>query len=240
VPAELVAAYVGDRLTPADATVRGLIATLAGALGDDEHDLAERHQAMVAYTVGLLCFALAHRGDAGTMPSQRGVHTETRLCWIRDKAISGASTRRLVWICNTAFEQLRLYDAHLDQLQREVSRPAAQAIASLRTGTQLPLFDMASGRVEPMTVTAAVRTAVSWPRLPKNAGRHWLRARLVGRCSTETLHALFGHGPVGDGPWDATSALDPAVYRADLARVLDPTLSAIGWIPQAPGSSPRR
>ena len=29
------------------------------------------------------------------------------------------------------------------------------------------------------------------------------------------------------------SALDPAVYRADLARTLDPVLQAAGWIPRA-------
>ncbi|MCR5872276.1 MULTISPECIES: hypothetical protein [unclassified Sphingomonas] len=240
VPAQLVGAHLGDRLTPSDETVRSLIARLASGLGDPALDAAESHEAMLAYTVALLGFALAHRGNSGTVPSARDVDAGTRLVWIHDKAVSGAPTRRLVWVCDTAMTQLRRYDEHLDQLHGRVSPIAAQAITALRERSGLPLFSMMSGRVVSLTVAQAFRRAFSGQGLPKNAGRHWLRARLVGRCSTESLHALFGHGPSGDGPWDAHSALDPAAYRADLAQVIDPALSTIGWTVRSPWAECRR
>jgi hypothetical protein len=172
------------------------------------------------------------------MPSRQAVHVETGFCWIRDKTIGGKPSRRLVWACEMVREQLRLYDAHLDRLQSVVSSAAAGAIAEIRKGKTLPIFDLADdGGVKVLSESVAIGAAVKPWGFPKNAGRHWLRAQLVGRCSTETLHALYGHGPVSDGSWDADSALDPAVYRADLARVLDGTLAAIGWAPMAPSSS---
>jgi hypothetical protein len=233
VPAQLVGAYLGDRLTPSDHSVRSLVARLASDLEDPALDAAERHDAMLAYTAGLLGFALAHRGDSGTVPAVQDVDAGTRLVWIHDKAVSGTSTRRLVWVCDTAMAQLRRYDEHLDQLLDQVSPVAKQAITALRERPGLALFSMTSGRVVSLTAPQAFHRAMAVAGLPKNAGRHWLRGQLAGRCSTETLHALLGHGLTGDGSWDATSALDPVAYRADLARLLDPTLAAIGWKPRA-------
>jgi hypothetical protein len=231
-PGSLVTSYLGDKLTPTDDAVRRMIDGLADAAAAADSDAGERHRAVMRYTVALLSFALAHRSYSGSMPSRRGVHNETGFCWIRDKVIGGGQSRRLVWVCALAEEQLRLYDAHLDQLQSLVSSAAAGAIAEIRAGNTLPTFDLTDdGRVMPLSISAAIGGALKPWGLPKNAGRHWLRAQLVGRCSTETLHALYGHGPVSDGSWDADSTLDPVVYRADLARVLDPTLTSIGWAP---------
>ncbi|WP_457848462.1 hypothetical protein, partial [Staphylococcus aureus] len=89
-------------------------------------------------------------------------------------------------------------------------------------GRSLPLFELTpEGGVRKLNTSVASSEALKRWGLPKNAGRHWLRAKLVGRCSTESLHAFYGHGPVSDGSWDEMSALDPSAYRADLARVLD-------------------
>ncbi|GAA3714496.1 hypothetical protein GCM10022268_24040 [Sphingomonas cynarae] len=235
VPGEALSSHLGDKFTPTDIAVAGLIRRLTEGLNDPDADAAERHLAMMRYTVALLSFALAHRGDAGTMPSKAQVHGETRLCWIRDKVIRGKSSRRMVWVCDTAFDQLQRYDHHLDLLQTIVSPPAASAIKALRCGRNVALFDMRDGRVEHWSVADAVKDTMRQGGLDKNAGRHWLRSKLVGRCSTETLHAFYGHGPVEDGSWDSGSALDPAAYRADLGRVLDPVLNAIDWIPRSVG-----
>ncbi|MGN6375776.1 MAG: hypothetical protein ACTHMG_09495 [Sphingomonas sp.] len=233
VPGELLGNHLGERLTPADAAVCELVGLLSADLREAAHDAAERHRAMTAYTVGLLCFALAHRGTSGSLPSRRAVHPETRLYWLPDKTAEGAKRRRLVWICDAAFDQLRLYEEHLDCLTAEVSAAAGARIKELRGNIDLALFDLSdAGSVDPLPVSEAVGRAMAPLGIPKNAGRHWLRAALVGRCSTETLYALFGHGPIDDASWDATSTLDPAVYRADLARVLDPALAGIGWKPR--------
>lgn len=231
VPGEALSTYLGDRFTPKDSAVGVLIERLVGGLTDPDADAADGHLAMMRYTVAMLAFALAHRGAAGTMPAYAKVHGETRFCWIKDKIIRGTPSRRLVWICDTAFDQLQRYEHHLDQLEAAVSRPAAISIRLLRQGRGLPLFDLRDGRVENWSVADAVRDAMRQGGLAKNAGRHWLRSKLVGRCSTESLHAFYGHGPVDDGSWDSTSTLDPAAYRADLGRTLDPVLAAIGWAP---------
>lgn len=239
-PGEALATYLGDRFTPTDDAVRALIAHLATGLADPEADAADRHLAMMRHTVALLSFAFAHRGIVGPFPSLSGVLPETRFCWIRDKVIRGKLSRRLVWICDVAMDQLGRYDRHLDELQQQVSPVAAASIVAQRHGSELALFDLRSGRVEPWTVSKAVTDALGVHSLPPNAGRHWIRATLIGRCSTETLHAFFGHGPIDDGSWDATSALDPAAYRADIARALDTSLADIGWTARSPSAQAMR
>jgi hypothetical protein len=236
VPGEALSTHLGDRFTPTDDAVATLIRRLTDGLTESDADAADRHLAMTRYTVALMSFALAHRGDAGSMPARTGIHDETRFCWIKDKVIGGRPSRRLVWICDTALVQLQRYEEHLDLLEAVVSDPAACAIRSIRAGRELALFDLQDGRVAGRSVAEAVKDAMREGALAKNAGRHWLRGKLVGRCSTETLHAFYGHGPVEDGSWDDTSALDPATYRADLARVLDPVLTNIGWLPQSAGA----
>ena len=236
---KVVDTHIGDRLTPTDAAVRQLVDRLASALDDPGHDLAERHAAMTHHTVMLLSFATAHRGNVGTLPSLAGIDDDTGFCWIDDKRIGGRASRRLVWICTTARRQLQLYERHLDGLEQVISERAADAIRDFRRSATLALFDMQRGYIQPRTVSQAIGAALAGGSgVPKNVGRHWLRARLVGHCSSETLHALYGHGPVDEGSWDAGSTLDPVVYRADLARVLDLALSELGWVPRAPTLHP--
>lgn len=226
----LVAKVVGDRLTPTDAAVRSLIDRLGSRLSGPRGTIAQQHAAMTNYTVALLAFALAHRGDVGAFPSLFGIDADTRFCWIEDKVAAEGAVRRLVWVCDTAMEQLRRYENHLDRLEGSLGA----TIKDVRDGCVLPLFRLTQGgETETLTVSAAVREAVrDAGTMPKNAGRHWLRARLRGRCSSETLHALCGHGLVDEGSWGWTMGLDPAVYRADLARTLDPLLAGIGWVPR--------
>lgn len=238
VPDDVIVTHLGDKRTPTDAVVGTLIQGLAAELNAPDQDLAEQHEAMTRYTVGLLSFALAHRGDTGTMPSLWDVHGETRFVWIKDKVAMGQPIERLVWLCDTAMEQLRLYEDHVGRVRAAVSGPGGEAIDAVCQEGGLPLFDMTSGTVKALSIMHAARGVFKPAGLPKNTGRHWLRARLLGRCSSESLHALFGHGMVGDGIWDDLSALDPAVYRADLARVLDPALIRIGWTPRTIWESP--
>ncbi|MGL4302245.1 MAG: hypothetical protein ACRCS5_06015 [Sphingomonas sp.] len=238
IPSDALVSHLGDKFTPTDTAVRHLIAQLTDGLANAEHDAADRHLAMMRYTVALLTFAFAHRGDSGSIPSLWAVHAETGLCWVADKTIAGSQSRRMVWVCATAARQLQLYDEHLGELQAGVSRAAAQIIADTRSGRSLPLFELTpEGGVRKLNTSVASSEALKRWGLPKNAGRHWLRAKLVGRCSTESLHAFYGHGPVSDGSWDEMSALDPSAYRADLARVLDTVLAEIGWTARSPAKT---
>jgi hypothetical protein len=223
--------HAGDRMTPSDVTVRLMIARLTDQLRAPDRDLAERHRAMTDYTVALLAFALAHRGS-GMIPALNEVDAETRLCRISDKTKVGLAAPRLVWISDTAFRQLALYEQHVERLHVQLGGNPADALATIRSWAGLPLFDMnrRSHRIEPIDVLKVMRRALAGKgALTANAGRHWLRAQLVGLCSTDTLRAFFGHGPIDNSSWDWSSALDPVIYRADIARVLDRVLFKIGW-----------
>ncbi|WP_306344524.1 hypothetical protein, partial [Escherichia coli] len=86
----------------------------------------------------------------------------------------------MVWVCATAARQLQLYDEHLGELQAGVSRAAAQIIADTRSGRSLPLFELTpEGGVRKLNTSVASSEALKRWGLPKNAGRHWLRAKLV-------------------------------------------------------------
>jgi hypothetical protein len=216
-PAHQAEVYGGDRLTPSDAAVRTLIARLSKRLADDL-DERDRHRAMTDYTVALLSFALAHRGS-GHLPTLGGVDESTGFCWITDKNAAGSPARRMVWVGRTARGQLAYYANHLKQVVGGPIDPI-----------NLSLFDWRRDKAMKLTIGQVLDRALGCS-MPRNAGRHWLRSRLIGRCSSETLFAFFGHGPIDDGSWDAASGLDPVMYRADIARSLDVELSGIGWHP---------
>ena len=89
---------------------------------------------------------------------------------------------------------------------------------------QLPLLKFTAEGVQHLNPgevldSSSGTTLYDW-KLASNAGRHRLRNKLVGLCSTETLHAFFGHWQTGTHPWLTSSCLDPQVYRADLVRSL--------------------
>jgi hypothetical protein len=242
VPGQLLTSFIGDRMTPTDRAVRDMTRSLARALEDRALDLAERHRAMTKYTLALLAFAFAHRGTI-EMPSLARVHPTGHFCWIVDKILpAGRSVPRMVWVCASALQQLHFYEEHVDLVCAKVSRRAARAIDDIRSRHDhqktIALFDLAdSGDVKEITLAAGIRDAMSGFGLRPNAGRHWLRAKLIGICSSETLYAFYGHGPLDDSSWDASSTLDPAIYRADLAAALDPVLAGVGWAPRMTFSS---
>ena len=146
---------------------------------------------MTHYSVGLLAFALAHRGTSGSLPAATEVDEQTRFYWLEDKNVRGLSTKRMVWICDMAAEQLSLYERHVQDLENMLP-DLKPAISAIRQEPGLPLFSMKQGKVEPINAKAAIGAVMAKHKLRKNAGRHWLRAQLVGQCSTETFHA-FGH-----------------------------------------------
>ncbi|MGA1853845.1 MULTISPECIES: hypothetical protein [Sphingobium] len=242
-PATVAATHIGGRFTPTDETVGDLVRSLAEGLEAAPRPIEMLHQAMTRYSVGLLAFALAHRGITGSLPASKDVDDNTRFYSLTDKNVRGTETQRLVWLCDTAMEQLRLYDEHVKCLEDMLPEETARQVGQIREQRDLPLFRLKRHRsksfdrelltAEPIKVTNAIGQAMAVQHLRKNAGRHWLRTKLVGQCSTETIHAFYGHGPLDSGSWDMFSALDPAVYRADLARTLDPVLQAAGWIPRA-------
>lgn len=240
-PTSLAGLSIGDPDTPKDASVRSLIVRLAADLQGPARNLTAAHGAMTRYTCALLAFALALRGR-GTLPSFSAVDVRTGFCQVHDKFRGDPTHARLLWIPQVALEQMRLYDAHLQRLS-ELLGPAAREWLTRSTSqvaAAAPLFSvLGDDRIEPVELRSVLlgMQNAGWPGR-ENAGRHWLRSKLSGRCSGETLGAFFGHWQKGVDPWAATSALDPLVYRADLQHSLDPILQKAEWRPRASPLAP--
>ncbi|MCJ8191953.1 hypothetical protein [Sphingomicrobium aestuariivivum] len=239
-PLTLIARYVGDPETPRDDVVGNMIEEMMSALRWRRHDLPFFHQAFTAYTVALLAFALGHRGKF-RMPSVRAID-ENGFADIIDKKTKGGVELRRTWVCSLARQQLEAYEDHLDTLQSKL--PSEQALRLIRiregAGISLALVKLTKSRKIVETDVNSVITSArqfGW-RGSTNAGRHWLRGKMSGKCSSETLGAFFGHVQAGTDPWGPTSALDPLLYRADVSRVVDDVLIKAGWDLQRGWGSP--
>lgn len=231
-PVSLADKAVGEPATPLDSAVKKLIEGMLARVRNPNASVAERHEAMTEYTFALLSFAAALRGG-GKIPGWRGIDPATGFATIIDKYAEKSTAARMSWICNLARQQLRHYETHLDLLADHLGIAAKQQLTMARTvaGWELPLVEVVDRyRVKQLSFSDLKRKLKQsdWPG-ESNAGRHWIRSKLVGRCSHETLSAFFGHWQIGAEPWRDTSALDPLLYRADLERVLDGTLEAVGW-----------
>lgn len=230
-PSELAAVSIGDPTTPTDKTVQTLSQTLASKLTQSQ-DVASIHHAMTDYTCALVSFALALRGR-GALPDYGSIDRRTGFCQIHDKNHSDPHQARMVWVPNVARDQLQMYAIHLEKLADQLSAEARAEIDKWQCHSKAaaPLFRVPSldrlDRIDLKGVLLSTKEA-GW-RGRENAGRHWLRAKLTGRCSAETLGAFFGHWHHGVEPWGLTSSLDPLAYRADLERSLDPIMSEAGW-----------
>jgi hypothetical protein len=231
-PAVFARLSIGDRWTPSDEAVRRLSGQLGRRLTDAAREILEVHEAMSWYTLALLAFALGLRGG-GNVPGHHGIDAETGFAFIHDKYRARPEKMRLVWVCDIARKQLYEYELHLDRLAHEVGIDARRRLLEERASANgaLPLVRLQNRfrltRIGPEYLLDAPSDAV-WPGR-RNAGRHWLRAKMSGRCSAETVSAFFGHWQTGVEPWSATSALDPLRYRADLQRAFDGLMESVGW-----------
>jgi hypothetical protein len=231
-PAMLARLSIGDRSTPSDITVRRLSDQLCSSLANCGRDILQVHDAMTRYTLALLAFALGLRGG-GNVPGHHGIDPQTGFAFIHDKYRARPEMMRLVWVGDVARRQLHEYELHLDRLAGEIGIDARTRLADLRAGANgvFPLVQVQDRfRLKPIRPEQLLGGAPSsaWPGR-RNSGRHWLRAKLSGRCSAETLAAFFGHWRSGVESWSVTSALDPLRYRADLQRGFDGLLESVGW-----------
>lgn len=231
-PAELAALSIGDPQTPTDKAVRDMAQQLAACLVRRGLGEATTHGAMMRHTCALVSFALALRGS-GQLPAFKSVDQRTGFCQVHDKYRDDPRQARLMWVPKVARDQLLMYEEHLGRLEQWLGTAARAQLAALRDDPEsgAPLFWVRDRyRLEFVDLKKVLLSATSFGwRGRENAGRHWLRSKLSGRCSAETLGAYFGHWQQGVDPWGATSSLDPLSYRADLERCLDTLLRDAGW-----------
>ncbi|MXO47508.1 hypothetical protein GRI69_04460 [Erythrobacter vulgaris] len=228
-PDNIATLSVGDPNTPTDEAVSRLAAKLAADLNNAK-GMVTCHRAMVRQTCALLAFALGLRGIR-RVPTFGAIDERTGFCLIADKDVSNPHAKRLVWVPPLARDQLRYYEEHLKRLKLWLGNDKTRKLLSDAPSHRVTLFSVHRPkrieRIKPSLVLAELQK-IGWMG-EENAGRHWLRSKLSGLCSGETLAAFFGHSQLGSEAWRSSSALDPLMYRADLERCLGSTLSSAGW-----------
>jgi hypothetical protein len=167
------------------------------------------------------------------MPSTAAIDGYTGFCRLNEKYPDDPSEFRMVWVCDAARDQIAHYERHIDALQPHICPSEFAALQKQMMEGRLPIFDIRPKGVHNYAIRQIwQRLRQRAPHLTRaypNRGRHWLRSKLDGRCSTETLHAMFGHWQIGAEPWSYGSCLDPILFRADLADTVPQCLKAIGW-----------
>ena len=230
------AGKVGSTRTPTWSDVRDLIAATESYLEQKQNSREMNHIAMTFYTVALLSFALGHRGRVELFPGSAAIDPVSGFCKIHDKARSDPSKSRLVWVAPVAVAQVAAYEEHVLSLREHLPEGYFSQIVDTLASGRLPLFVFRKGVITHVTISRVWNTLNKHLPRPNrsfvfhdNCGRHWLRSELESKCSTETLHAFFGHWQNGTEPWTLGSCFDPLLYRADLQSRLPGVLDRVGW-----------
>jgi len=225
---------VGSRLRiPEDAVAR-FFHQMADALNEARQhqsacDLYEFHNRYLVYTVSLLSLCSAIRSVTEPFGGVLDLNPEARTLRLADKANREGSCDRLVPLPPIAVAQVTAFNAHLDQLRREVRDVdplLARSISRALSGEAAWLFYF-DARHRPQVVTPKwilTRLRHTWP-LPTNWPRHflsgWLREQGFARG---VVRAFLGHSDLGAAPlsdFDGTSMFELRALADALAGWLD-------------------
>ncbi len=233
---DLPAGLVGNPRCPDWGDVKLLIRRTHDLLRDEQEDVERNHLAMTFYTVSLLSFALGHRGMSEMLPGTLAVDPITGFCKVHDKLPGNPIEARLSWVVPQAWQQMKAYEEHLAHVLPKLNSKQQEEIEHHIVSGRLPIFLLKNGRAKFVSLRKIWRIlADEMQRSPEefrffeNSGRHWVRAELEGKVSTETLHAFLGHWHQGCESWSLGSCLDPLLYRADLIGSLGGLFERVEW-----------
>lgn len=247
---------VGSRLRPAPGVVEALADRLGDALlrrlpaAGTAESLANAHNAMVLYTLGLLFYATGLRAVTDPFESAALMLSDLGVGVVADKVHQRSREGRPIHLCATAIGQLEAYLAHLKALAGRFARhdaALAQRIAATATASEGALFlffflDRTGERWQPVRI--AVRrlreelAAFGWV-LPLNTQRHVLASALrTPGVQAEHVAAQLGHAQFGDHALGPYSVLGPG-HLQPLLEETDALLERLGWSVRA-GVSPHR
>lgn len=242
-PAAIETVRLGSKFVPKPEEVQRLSTRLRASLdqartSQGHSRAAEIHRAFTLYTIAAIGFATGMRAVRDPIPSLTMADRTTGFVVIDDKGGKGGSKSRLSWLAPAALEQVARYERHLRTIEALLPATGAAGITAMRAQRhdRLPVFFIkASGEIRPARVkdvaAAFAEPAIDF-HLPMNAWRHYVRAELLMNVPGDVLHAFLGHWHRGQEPWSEFSALDPVVYKANLASVLTPMLARDGWEPE--------
>ena len=185
------------------------------------------HNAMTLYTVLFYLIATCARPTRALLPSLDRIDPLTGYQMLDDKPSKDRPKTRLIWVSEECQEQLAFYDSHLQTMYERYP----QLVPDGHDGSPYLIADDGSLQVLDRALLRRTLRDKGWP-YPSNFARHFVRSALIGRISSETLHAFFGHWHQGTEPWNKTAGLDPLAYRAELKRAITALCECCGLEPQ--------
>lgn len=202
-----------------------LTAALQNAASPDRY-----HSALTHYTVVLSMLGMAVRPAHYPVLPYDGIDPATGFIVVEDDRQQDPFMSRLGWAPPVVRTQLAIYRSHLNRLANSKHGAALAAIRSTQPN-HLAITQIEHGVLRSVTLYEVVKDIkkVHNINLKENFARHFLRTKLLGKCSTETLQALMGHWNQGTDPSGRGSGFDPLLYRADLERTLPELLDQHGW-----------
>ena len=226
---------LGGGQTPSTAELKIIIARLQHDIELAVRDSDEFHQTYSRYTAFMVCFGLAHRGEKNQLlPSSEGIDRETGFLAIHDTLRTDQETHtRMVWVPPVIRQQISYYESYLHRRAEDFPEQLRTYMAKAFSTCGLPFVVLTEGDgqiIGTRQIYDQIRaTAAGNCSLKLNAGRHWLRSAMLGRCSEETINAFLGHWYLGREPWTYGSTFDPLRYRADLQGCLPGLLADLGF-----------
>ena len=212
---------IGSRIRIPEEVVSRFFTLSANALQDARQhqsacDIYEFHNRYVLYTVQLLSLCSAIRSVTEPFGNAFDLNSDARTLRLVDKVNRDGTCDRFVPMPKIAVDQVRAYQAHLQQMYqefRDVDLVLENTISRSLSGDDAWLFYFDRRHrtkvVRPKWILTQLRH--TWP-LPGNWPRHflstWLRDKGFGRGA---LRAFFGHADHGPAPlsdFDGTSMFE--------------------------------
>ncbi len=233
--------HVGSPITPKRNTVTKLVHDLAAAWRQarggalDPHYLITLHNALASYVHTLIRFTTGMRAVVDKLPTASMVNEDLKIVVLSDKdSPEGFSTRTVPLALVTA-RQIEHWRKHCERL------PMLLAPLRRRTRWEAPkklifylVRDTENGVAElkhtDARISASLRSAIPWFKLPENCNRHALRSELVFRgCPIEFIDAFLGHWVRGSQPWGRFSCQAPQDYLRTVRGYLDAIATDYGF-----------
>ncbi|MCG5520333.1 hypothetical protein, partial [Ectothiorhodospira sp. 9905] len=209
-------------------------------------ELVRRHNAYIDHCLALLFRATGHRAVRDPFPSLRHIDIERGLLLVQDKVVTESRAWRLVALAPLACKQLHHYLTYLNALTNRIKDDSrkhlpqwVKDVPAILAGQEAPtpLFFYLSPELECQSVTPGTldkRWNHYWP-LPTRLIRHVLATELYESChSADLVQIQLGHIEGLNHPLGATATRSALDQLGEIARHVEHTMTAEGWLAIAP------
>jgi len=230
--------HLGTPFCPKPEPVKELTRRLqSGISAASRSTFDHRHNLYALYTAMLFSFGTGYRAVNDPSFQEIQIDFDNNLGIIADKGKLDYRTR-YVYLAPVILEHLIEYRQHIQKVYGSIGLSSPSLFDLLKTlefeGLPLNLFwideDGTSIKLLSPGLTKEKLLTNHRYDIPLNAGRHYLKYRLLqAGCSPELIEAQLGHWENGQEAWGPYSNLDPLDFSREMARFLPAILEQDGW-----------